>query len=212
MEVATDTRLLQLDFVGAKQFTRTSHRIIDRFVEIVGVSNIGADFWRKEFRIEGRVLIARIAVEPGPIPVRERCDLFLFCRNRGRRIARRLRHHRLRRNRNRNRRPQNIRRSRRRHGQQRRVWHRCRRRRTPLQFRFEQFDAGLHGRQFFGNLGRIQWIDGTCCPCSGHIRGSFAEGHDFRRRTRFRSRLRMTVASRTSREHSQECRKECRTG
>jgi hypothetical protein len=70
MEVAAQAELLRLDFVGAEEFARSAHRVVDRLVEVVGVGNIGADLRREELRVEGDVLIARIAIQPGPVPVR----------------------------------------------------------------------------------------------------------------------------------------------
>ena len=52
VKIAADAKLLQLDFVGAKQFARPAHRVVDWFVEVVGVGNIGTDFRGEELRIE----------------------------------------------------------------------------------------------------------------------------------------------------------------
>ena len=78
VEVAAEAELLQLDFVGAKELARPAHRVVDGFVEIVVVGNIGADFRGEEVGIKGDVFVARVAVEPGPVPIRERIDLLVL--------------------------------------------------------------------------------------------------------------------------------------
>src|SRR5208283_3817859 len=44
MEIAAEAGLFQLDFVGAKQFARSAHRVVYGLVEIIGVGDVGADF------------------------------------------------------------------------------------------------------------------------------------------------------------------------
>ena len=49
VEVAADAELLQLDFVGPKQFARPAHGVVDRPVEVEGIGDVGADFGGEEF-------------------------------------------------------------------------------------------------------------------------------------------------------------------
>src|ERR1700683_3648416 len=49
VEVASDAELLQLDFVGAKQLARSAYGVVDGFIEVVVVGNIGPNFGSEEF-------------------------------------------------------------------------------------------------------------------------------------------------------------------
>ena len=82
VEIAAEAELLQLDLVRAKYFARSADRVVYRSVEVVGIGNIGADLRREEFRIESCFFGARVAVQPGPVPVGKGIDLFFF-RGRG---------------------------------------------------------------------------------------------------------------------------------
>jgi hypothetical protein len=69
MKIAAEAKLLQLHFVRAEEFTRSTHRVIDRFVEVIGISHVDSNLRREELRIKGSVFIARIAIQPGPVPI-----------------------------------------------------------------------------------------------------------------------------------------------
>ncbi len=82
MKIAAEAELLQLDFVRTKYFARSADRVVYRSVEVVRIGNIGADLRREELGIECGFFSARVAVQPGPVPVGKRIDLFFF-RGRG---------------------------------------------------------------------------------------------------------------------------------
>jgi len=62
VEVAAKAQLLKLNLVGPKEFARPTHRVVNRLVEVVGISHVDPDFRSKEFRIEGYVFVTRVAV------------------------------------------------------------------------------------------------------------------------------------------------------
>src|SRR5208337_4403059 len=55
VKIAPEPELLQLDFVGAKNFARPTDRVVDWFVEIVVVGDIGPDFRGEEFGNKGDI-------------------------------------------------------------------------------------------------------------------------------------------------------------
>ena len=48
MEVATDAKLRQINFVRSEDLAGPADGVILRMVQIVDIVNVGADFWRKE--------------------------------------------------------------------------------------------------------------------------------------------------------------------
>ncbi len=91
MEITAHSQLFQLDFIRPEYLARSPNRIVDWLVEIVVVGNISANLRREELRIEGCVLVARVPVQPGPVPIRKRRDLLGFRRLGCRRLAWRYR-------------------------------------------------------------------------------------------------------------------------
>src|SRR5208282_1181313 len=57
---------------------RTAHRVIFRLVVILDVVGVPSDFRRKVFHSQRLIVVARVAVEPGPVIFRERIRWFWF--------------------------------------------------------------------------------------------------------------------------------------
>src|ERR1700690_1730283 len=62
VKIASEAKLLELNFVGTEQFARSTHRIIDWLVEVVVVGNVRTNLRRKELGVERHVLVTRVAV------------------------------------------------------------------------------------------------------------------------------------------------------
>jgi hypothetical protein len=77
VEVTANAELFQLNFVGAKQLTRTAHGMICGMVEVRDIVGVGSDLWGKEFRVPKYIFCARVPVQPSPIRIRKRLDRFL---------------------------------------------------------------------------------------------------------------------------------------
>src|ERR1700722_10432280 len=71
-DVAAKAQLLHLYFIGTKRFGGASHRVVLRMIEIKNVIDVGTKLRREVLGGHGRVFGACVAVEPGPVRVRER--------------------------------------------------------------------------------------------------------------------------------------------
>src|SRR5215472_5808982 len=72
VEVTAEANLLYLEFVGAKSLGRPPKAVVFRIIEAADVMRIKAYFRGEELRVPHHVLVARIAVEPGPVGISER--------------------------------------------------------------------------------------------------------------------------------------------
>ena len=72
VKVAADAELLQLDFVGPEELARPAFGIVTRLIEVVVPGKIGPDFRGEEFGIKRDIMVAWIAVQPGPVVIRKR--------------------------------------------------------------------------------------------------------------------------------------------
>src|SRR5579863_4607181 len=92
MEIAAKTDLLDLDFIGTKDFSRSAQRVVLGMVEAAYEVCIESDFRGEELRIPDRILVPRVAVQPRPVCVSKgSCRLRLF--GLGGRVGRWLRRH-----------------------------------------------------------------------------------------------------------------------
>lgn len=67
MKVAANSKLGELDFIGAENFAGAADGVVFRMMEIANVVSVYANFGSEEFRVEGKVFGAGVAVEPGEI-------------------------------------------------------------------------------------------------------------------------------------------------
>src|SRR5579864_5832951 len=72
VKVAADVQILNHKFAGPDAFRRSRKRVVDRVGIVVYIVGVHAKFTREILSIQNRVVVARIAVQPGEVPVCER--------------------------------------------------------------------------------------------------------------------------------------------
>src|SRR5262250_113629 len=75
MEIAADAELCEMKFVRAENFAGAADGVVLGMMKIVDVIGVDANFRSEEFRVEGEVFGAGVAVEPGEIGEGERFGL-----------------------------------------------------------------------------------------------------------------------------------------
>src|SRR5579859_2912914 len=71
MEISANSQLLHLELARASAFAGSAQRVVLRVVQIIDVADVRAEFSRKSFRFQRRILGAAVAVEPREVGKRK---------------------------------------------------------------------------------------------------------------------------------------------
>ncbi len=64
VKIAANAKLRELHFVGAKDFARSTDRVVFRMAEIINVIDIRTNFRREKFRVDWNLFGPRISIQP----------------------------------------------------------------------------------------------------------------------------------------------------